>query len=118
MAEQLRPQGMIGDSWSNLIEDLTGVDRERAESLVSCCCAVATSDGRATPVPADAALVVVESGTVLLAGADAAGRSAILSFARRGDVLVPPIAPEALVGLGGGTIRILDRRTLAELAAI
>ena len=118
MAEQLGPQGMTRDGWANVIEDLTGLDRERAESLVSCCSTVATRDGRATPVPADAALVVVESGTVLLAGADAAGRSAILSFARRGDMLVPPIAREALVGLGGGTIRILDRRTLAEVAAI
>ena len=118
MAEQLGPQGMTRDGWANVIEDLTGLDRERAESLVSCCSTVATRDGRATPVPADAALVVVESGTVLLAGADAAGRSAILSFARRGDMLVPPIAREALVGLGGGTIRIFDRRTLAELTAI
>jgi CRP-like cAMP-binding protein len=79
---------------------------------------VPASDGRATPVSADAAFVVVESGTVLLTAPDAAGRKAILSFARRGDLLVPPTAAEALIGLGGGTIRIVDTRTVAELAAI
>ena len=118
MAKQPGPQRTIRDSWANLIEDLTGLDRERAQSLVSCCATVAASDGRAAPVPANAAFAVVESGTVLLTAPDAAGRNAILTFARRGDLLVPPTSAEALIGLGSGTIRMVDTRTVVELVAI
>jgi Crp-like helix-turn-helix domain len=42
----------------------------------------------------------------------------ILACARRGDLLVPPVDREAIVGLGGGSIRIVDAATLKELLAI
>jgi CRP-like cAMP-binding protein len=118
MPEQLPAEGTIRDSWANVLEDLTGLDRERATAVVSCCSSVTTTDTDETRVPADAALIVVESGTLMLAAHEVAGRSAILAFALRGDLLVPPLDREALIGLGGGTIRILDRQTLAQLVAI
>jgi len=66
----------------------------------------------------DAALLVVESGTVLLTARAAAGRTPILAFARRGDLLIPPVEREAIIGLGAGSIRILDDGTVAQLLAI
>jgi hypothetical protein len=46
--------------------------------------------------------VVVESGTVLLVSPAPTRRAPILAFARRGDLLLPPLDDEALVGLGRG----------------
>jgi len=106
------------EGWANLVEDLVGLDRERASELVACCSILTTTDGGETGIPVDAALVLVESGTVLLAAPAAAGRAPILAFARRGELLVPPVGREALVGLGGGSIRIVDGGTLEELLSI
>jgi Crp-like helix-turn-helix domain len=103
--------------WTDLLEDLTGLDRERACELVGCCTALTTRDGRRTPIPVEAALVVVESGTVLLV-APAPARAPILAFARRGELLVPPVEREALIGLGGGLIRVVDAAALEELLAL
>jgi hypothetical protein len=70
-------------------------------------------------VPVDAAFVVVESGTVLLAAARSGGTCARYSrFARQADMLVPPVDREAIVGLGGGSIRVVDAATLKDLLAI
>ena len=118
MAQRVLGEGATRDGWASLLEDLTGLDRERVTDLVSCCSTLATIDGRETRLKVDAALLVVESGTVLLAAPAAAGSTPILAFARRGDLLIPPIEREALVGLGAGSIRIVDTGTLTGLLAI
>ena len=118
MAQHLLAERRMREGWANLLEDLTGLDRDRASHLVTCCPTYPTTDADETRIPVDAALVVVESGTVLLMAPAAARRAPILAFGRRGDLLVPPVAPEALVGLGGGSIRIIDVATLKELLSI
>jgi hypothetical protein len=118
MAQHMLAERAMREGWAKLLEDLTGLDWERAWELVTCCSALTTTDGRETQLPVDAALVVVESGTVLLAAPAPAGRAPILAFARRGDLLIPPVDREAIVGLGGGSIRIVDAATLKELLAI
>ena len=102
---------------SQLLDELGGDERMRAERVLAACPRIEIPRGRAAW--ADAALFVVERGIIVLAAADA--RRIAIAVVGAGEVLAPLAAGEELRGLTDARVTAMTRdaeRALLRIPAV